>query len=373
MIEIEKLTKYYGAHKAVGPLSFAIERGEVIGLLGLNGAGKTTTLRMLSSDLLPTSGQMRVDGIDLVEAPEKVRPQIGYLPDRPPLYGEMTVREYLSFAAKLKRTRGSVRRRVDEVIEMTDAGDYADARIDTLSHGYRQRVGIAQAIVHQPKLLLLDEPISGLDPVQIVEMRALIRSLRGEHTTVVSSHILSEISETCDRLLVIRDGEIVAAGTEDELRAQMVEGEDVPAGTATAGTTTTAGGATSSSSVAASRRLTVVVRPPASTSREEGEAKLSSLVEALAGVTEVRAAEAVGEGKDAVAVAIVADRDVRTALVANLVREDFGVLGLERDRKELESVFLELTKTERRSSAEGAKKAQRGARPAAARKAGERA
>src|SRR5690606_3691244 len=160
----------------------------VVGLLGLNGAGKTTTLRMLSSDLLPTAGRMVIDGVDLAEAPERVQPRIGYLPDRPPLYGEMTVREYLRFAARLRGMTAGVDPRVAEVIGLTDLDAYADERIDTLSHGYRQRVGIAQAIVHKPALLLLDEPISGLDPVQIVEMRALIRSLRGEHTTILSSH-----------------------------------------------------------------------------------------------------------------------------------------------------------------------------------------
>lgn len=329
VIEIEQLTKYYGERKAVGPLSFTIEKGEVVGLLGLNGAGKTTTLRMLSSDLLPTSGKMRVDGVDLVEAPEKIRQKIGYLPDRPPLYGEMTVREYLRFAAKLKGTKGNIEKRVEEVIASTDLGEYADARIDTLSHGYRQRVGIAQAIVHKPKLLLLDEPISGLDPVQIVEMRALIRSLRGEHTTVVSSHILSEISETCDRVLVIRDGEIVAAGTEEELRERMGDDDGLPLGPAGAKTKR-----------AALRRVTLVARLP-----EDGDAAaLLKVVEGVEGVAEATKTEALGEGKNAVGVAIVSGSDVREALVKAVVTAGFGLLALERDSKELESVFLELTK-----------------------------
>lgn len=333
MIEIEQLTKYYGERKAVGPLSFTIEKGEVVGLLGLNGAGKTTTLRMLSSDLLPTSGKMRVDGVDLVEAPEKIRQKIGYLPDRPPLYGEMTVREYLRFAAKLRGMKRNVDKRVDEVIELTDAGEYADARIDTLSHGYRQRVGIAQAIVHKPKLLLLDEPISGLDPVQIVEMRALIRSLRGEHTTVVSSHILSEISETCDRVLVIRDGEIVAAGTEEELRERMGEDDALPLGD-------DEGRRHVPYRRPALRRLTLVVRLP-----EGRDAKaLLSVVEGVEGVAEATETEALGEGKNAVGVAVVSGTDVREALVKAVVTEGFGLLALERDSKELESVFLELTK-----------------------------
>ncbi len=315
MIEINELTKYYGERRAVGPLSVSIERGEVVGLLGLNGAGKTTTLRMLSSDLLPTSGTMTVDGIDLVEQPERVRPKIGYLPDKPPLYNEMRVREYLTFAAQLRGLHKGLAPRVDEVIDLTDLGEYADEPIDTLSHGYKQRVGIAQAIVHRPTLLLLDEPISGLDPVQIVEMRNLIRSLRGEHTTVLSSHILSEISETCDRLLVIRDGEIVASGTEAELSAHM-------------------------SSVYA---FEITVRVPEGSYRDAPGVAAREVVEAIDEVTgaELLPADEPGDGVAKLRVAAAAD--IRERLVKELVRADMGVLRLERSAKELESVFLALT------------------------------
>ena len=218
MIEINNLYKYYGDQKAVGPLSATIEKGQIVGLLGLNGAGKTTTLRVLACDLLPTSGTVKVGGIDVVERPDEVRKRIGYLPDTPPLYGEMTVREYLTYCARLHGVaRADLEKRVSEAIELTEVVDQADQIISSLSHGFRQRVGIAQAIVHRPELVVLDEPISGLDPVQIVEMRELVRSLRGEHTVIVSSHILHEISETCDLILVIRDGQIVASGTEAEL------------------------------------------------------------------------------------------------------------------------------------------------------------
>ncbi|HHH26738.1 MAG TPA: ABC transporter ATP-binding protein [Polyangiaceae bacterium] len=314
MIEISELTKYYGTRKAVGPLSFTIDKGEVVGLLGLNGAGKTTTLRMLSSDLLPTSGQMLVDGLDLAEVPEKVQPRIGYLPDRPPLYGEMTVREFLVFAARLRGMKGRLEERVTEVIEMTDLGEYADEPIDTLSHGYRQRVGIAQAIVHKPALLLLDEPISGLDPVQIVEMRTLIRSLKGDHTIVLSSHILSEISETCDRLLVIRDGEIVASGSEQELSTQM----------------------------AAAKSFRVAVRVP-SGYRDTPFEGVRKLLEEIDGVQKVTRAEAPLGERGVVAAGVAATLDVRELAVKRLVEADFGVVGLERTGKELERVFLQLT------------------------------
>lgn len=314
MIEISELTKYYGTRKAVGPLSFTIDKGEVVGLLGLNGAGKTTTLRMLSSDLLPTSGQMLVDGMDLAEVPEKVRPRIGYLPDKPPLYGEMTVREYLVFAGQLRGMKGTLDKRVNEVIETTDLGEYADEPIDTLSHGYRQRVGIAQAIVHKPALLLLDEPISGLDPVQIVEMRSLIHSLKGDHTIVLSSHILSEISETCDRLLVIRGGEIVASGSEQELSAQM----------------------------AAIRSFRVTLRAP-SGYRDMPFDGVRRLLEEIDGVQKVSPAEAPPGESGVVAVNVSATLDVREIAVKRLVEANFGIVGLERTGKELERVFLQLT------------------------------
>lgn len=222
MIEVKGLTKYYGEHAAIHDLNFAIASGEVIGFLGLNGAGKTTTLKVLGCVLLPTAGEVTVDGIDIARDPHAVRRRIGFLPDTPPLYGEMTVGRYLTFAAELRGVAGAAAARaVTEAEEKTATREVHDQLISSLSHGYRQRVGVAQALVHKPKLLILDEPTSGLDPVQIVEMRATIRALRGEHTILLSSHILSEISQTCDRLLVIQRGEIVAQGTEQELASQL--------------------------------------------------------------------------------------------------------------------------------------------------------
>src|SRR6476469_5728147 len=218
MIKDKGLTKYYGELAAVRELDFSIDRGEVIGFLGLNGAGKTTALKILGCILLPTSGDVTVDGIDIARDPHEVRRRIGFLPDTPPLYNDMTVGRYLKFAAELRGVPSSeAGKAVAEAEERTATRDVHDQPIFSLSHGYRQRVGVAQALVHKPKLLILDEPTSGLDPVQIVEMRKLIRSLKGEHTVLVSSHILSEISQTCDRLLVIQAGEIVAQGTEAEL------------------------------------------------------------------------------------------------------------------------------------------------------------
>jgi len=228
MIQVEQLSKYYGARAAIRNLSFRIEPGEVVGFLGLNGAGKTTTLRILGCVLLPTSGTVRLDGQDLLTAPRQLKARIGFLPETPPLYEDMTVGEYLAFVAGLRAVDpGRIPARVGETEERTGLAALEDERISTLSHGYRQRVGVAQALVHAPDVLLLDEPANGLDPVQNVEMRALIRSLRGDHTVLVSSHILPEIAQTCDRLLVVRDGELVAQGSEAELEERLGLGSGV--------------------------------------------------------------------------------------------------------------------------------------------------
>src|SRR5712692_3042713 len=222
MIQVDGLTKYYGEQAAIRDLTFTIERGEVIGFLGLNGAGKTTTLRILGCVLLPTSGRVQIDGLDVAVDTHEIRKRIGFLPDVPPLYPEMTVSPYLEFVARLRGVPAEqVKSRVAKVEEQMAITDVCEEVIGSLSHGYRQRVGLAQALVHNPALLVMDEPTSGLDPVQIVEMRNLIRSLRGSHTILLSSHILSEISQTCDRLLVIQAGEIVAQGSEQELASRM--------------------------------------------------------------------------------------------------------------------------------------------------------
>jgi ABC-2 type transport system ATP-binding protein len=225
MIQVQGLTKYYGEHAAIRDLSFDIEKGSVFGFLGLNGAGKSTTLKVLGCVLLPTSGKVVIDGFDVATQPHEIRKRIGYLPDTPPVYDEMTVGGYLDFVARLRgvpadKVEGFVR----EAEQKTAITHMHEMPISALSHGYRQRVGLAQALVHKPKLLILDEPTSGLDPVQIVEMRNVIRSLKGEHTVLLSSHILYEISQICDRLLVIQSGEIVAQGSETELASKFGTG-----------------------------------------------------------------------------------------------------------------------------------------------------
>lgn len=218
MIVVDNVSKYYGEHCAVDGLRFSIGEGECVGFLGLNGAGKSTTLRLLSCLLLPTSGRITVRGIDVVDNPHEIRRFVGYLPERPPVYSDMTVGEYLDFAGRLRGLTGrDADKRAADVSESCNLTRVVDSVIGTLSHGFQQRVGIAQAIIHRPALVILDEPIQGLDPLQIVDMRKLIANLRGEHTILLSTHNLSEIERTCDRILMMHKGRIAAEGTEDEL------------------------------------------------------------------------------------------------------------------------------------------------------------
>ncbi len=322
MIEIRELCKYYGTSRAVGPISATIEKGEVVGLLGLNGAGKTTTLRVLACDLLPSSGTVRVKGIDVVENPEEVRRKIGYLSDTPPLYDEMRVGEYLQFAFELRgKPAADGRKRVPEVAERLGLGKVLGEPLFSLSHGYRQRVGIAQAVVHDPELVVLDEPISGLDPVQIVEMRALVRQLKTDHTVIVSSHILSEISETCDRLLVLRDGLIVASGTEEQLSQSLLEG----------------------------LRVELTVRA------DSGDlARILSVIRAIPGVTNAGAISALERGQRVQSFEVFAKKDVREQVGSSLQQAGFPLLALARTESELEDVFLKLAGGIDRGNAEAA-------------------
>jgi ABC-2 type transport system ATP-binding protein len=307
MIEVQNLFKYYGERRAAGPLSFSIAQGEIVGLLGLNGAGKTTALRILACDLLPSAGSVTVDGIDVVDQPHEVRRRIGYLPDTPPLYGEMSVREFLVFAARLRgMAKQEAEKRAAEAEKVTSLDKVARDPIQSLSHGYKQRVGIAQALVHRPKLLLLDEPILGLDPVQIVEMRHLLRSLRGDFTIVLSSHNLKEISETCDRLLVIREGTIIASGTETELSDKLLRGSRIEC---------TFGG---------------------------DPERADQAARAVDGVRDVTLEASGEDAQNGRLLQIDADRDVRADLVRALVKAGIDVLGLTRGERELESIFLRL-------------------------------
>ena len=222
MIQVEGVTKRYGTNTAVNNISFEVDRGEIVGFLGPNGAGKTTTMRILTGFLPPTSGTARVGGFDVREHPIEVKRRIGYLPETPPLYPEMDVGNYLRFVAGIKGIpKKEIPRRIDCVLERTAASDVRDTLVGKLSKGYRQRVGLAQALIHNPEVLVLDEPTSGLDPKQIIEARRLIRSLAGEHTIILSTHILPEVSGTCSRVIIINEGRIEASDTPENLTAQL--------------------------------------------------------------------------------------------------------------------------------------------------------
>lgn len=218
MIRVENLTRYYGDFAALDGASFELKEGEIVGLLGLNGAGKSTTLKILAGLMMPSRGRVHIDGHDLLADPDSVRAAIGFLPEEPPLYRDMTVTSFLTHAGRIKGMSGAeVKARMPQVIQDCDLQGREEQLIGTLSHGYKKRVGIAQAIIHKPRLIILDEPISGLDPAQIVEMRQVVRGLAKGASVIVSSHILGEISQTCDRILVLHGGKLVAQGTEGEL------------------------------------------------------------------------------------------------------------------------------------------------------------
>ena len=222
MIKVEGLTKRYGRTTAVDHISFEVAKGQIVGFLGPNGAGKTTTMRVLTCFLPPTEGKASVAGFDVVEHPLEVKRHIGYLPETPPLYPEMEVDEFLVFAGRIKGVSGSsIRRRVEEVTERCALGDVRNKLISKLSKGYRQRVGLAQALIHNPDVLILDEPTAGLDPKQIIETRKLIHTLSGEHTIILSTHILPEVSTTCELVIIINHGKLEAIDTPDNLTARL--------------------------------------------------------------------------------------------------------------------------------------------------------
>ena len=223
MIEVKNLTKYYGDHKAVDHLSFSIQDGTVCGFLGPNGAGKSTTMNMMTGCLSATEGSISICGFDIFEHPLEAKRMIGYLPEQPPLYFEETPREYLRFVAEAKKLpRESIREEIERILAETQIQDVADRLIKNLSKGYKQRVGIAQTLLGNPKVIILDEPTVGLDPLQVVEIRDLIKSLGKKHTVILSSHILSEVQNMCDEILIISKGSLIAYDTAENLEKRML-------------------------------------------------------------------------------------------------------------------------------------------------------
>ncbi len=306
MIEVRSISKFYGNMRAVEGLSFTINDGEIVGLLGLNGAGKSTILKVLGCFLVPSHGDARVGGSSVLDAPDEVRRMIGYLPDTPPLYNEMRTRSYLNFVARLKNVASEqVPSFVEEAMKKTNLHEVADVRLGELSHGFRQRVGIAQALVHKPRVLILDEPINGLDPIQIVEMRDMILSLKGQHTVILSSHILSEITKTCDRILVLDRGRLVAEGTESQLRGQVKQGLEV--------------------------RVEL----------ETYDAAVAQALRSLGGVVDIREERSVGIYLD-----IHCASDIRVDIAKTVVQAGGRLIALGKKEAELETLFLKLIKTD---------------------------
>jgi ABC-2 type transport system ATP-binding protein len=306
MIEVLNLTKRYSRHTAVDGISFKVEKGEILGFLGPNGAGKTTTMRILTCHLPATEGTAKVAGFDVFDEPLEVKRRVGYLPETPPLYVDMTVLEFLDFCSKIKGVPKAQRKtRLDDAIEKCKVGDVRDTIIGKLSKGYRQRVGLAQAILSNPEVLILDEPTAGLDPKQILETRQLIKSLGGEHTIILSTHILPEVSVTCGRVVIINKGRVVAEDTPDNLmhRLQGAEG------------------------------LRVEVR---------GEAQgLEAALTALDGVRAVRSQP--GPQHTTLEVEAEAGRDVRAEVARTVVGQGHDLLSLQQAGMSLEEIFLHLT------------------------------
>ncbi len=311
MIEVMNLTKRYGRHTAVDGVSFRVAKGEILGFLGPNGAGKTTTMRVLTCYLPPTEGTARVAGYDVFEEPLEVKRRVGYIPETPPLYPDMEVGTFLDFCAKIKgvpRERRAAR--IADAVEKCRIGDVRETLIGKLSKGYRQRVGLAQSILHNPDVLILDEPTAGLDPKQIIETRELIRSLGGEHTVVLSTHILPEVSMTCSRVVIINHGKVVAEDTPAELTRRL--------------------------------RGSALLRVQAT-----GDAgALRAVLERVPGVGTVSPHPEAAPGLASCDLECERGREVRPEVARAVVGGGFGLLTLQEASLSLEDVFLQLTTSE---------------------------
>ena len=308
MIEVEKLTKKYGNHIAVDHLSFRVERGMVYGFLGPNGAGKSTTMNMMTGYIAATSGTVKINGYDILKEPEKAKKCIGYLPELPPVYQDMTVNEYLTFASELKKIPKRERKeQIAQVMEQTKITDVKDRLIKNLSKGYKQRVGLAQAILGDPQVIILDEPTVGLDPKQIIEIRELIRELAKKHTVILSSHILSEVSAVCDHIMIISKGKLVACDTPEGLLTLF----------------------------SGVREMTLTV--------EGTRERLEAVLEQFSQIQAYEVLEEKADGTVRVQMKADAESDIRKELFNALAQEQMPIMELSMTEKSLEDVFLELT------------------------------
>ncbi len=307
MIEVEHLTKSYGQHVAVRDLSFSVAEGEILGFLGPNGAGKSTTMNMLTGYLSATAGKITVNGFDVLAEPNAAKASIGYLPELPPLYLDMTVKEYLNFMFDLKKCTLPRQKHLAEICHLVKIDDVAERLIKNLSKGYRQRVGLAQALIGNPPVLILDEPTVGLDPNQIIEIRTLIKSLGKHHTVILSSHILPEVEAVCDRLIIISDGQIVADGTPADLAKAQAD----------------------------DHRLTVEI--------EGDETEISALLKNLPGVKSVVALGKKEAGSFAFRIQPLPNADIRHDLFTRLAESGMILLNSRSSEPSLEELFISLT------------------------------
>ena len=308
MIEVQDLTKSFGNKTAVDHISFTVNKGEILGFLGPNGAGKTTTMRVLTGYLPATTGTARIAGFDVFDDSMEVRRRIGYLPEAPPLYTDMTVSSYLDFVARIKNVAAEKRAQsVESAMAMTSISDKSDELIKRLSRGYRQRVGLAQAIVHDPDVIILDEPTVGLDPKQIIEVRNLIKSLARSHTIILSTHILPEVSMTCDRVVIINNGKIVAVDTPENLTHQLKGGG----------------------------RIRVEAQAP--------EKALRDALGQISGVRKVQVESAASSGRMVATVESEQGKDLRSEIAAKVVGQGWPLLELHGVSLSLEEIFLQLT------------------------------
>ncbi|MGZ3741587.1 MAG: ABC transporter ATP-binding protein [Bdellovibrionota bacterium] len=310
MIEVKALTKTYGDRDAIKNVTFSVKRGEILGFLGPNGAGKSTTMKILSGFIPATSGEVSVNGYDPAKDPMNAKASLGYLPENPPVYGSMSVEDYLEFATRLHGVpKNKVQTAISDAMGKCGIADVRKRLIGNLSKGYRQRVGLAQAIAHNPPVLILDEPTVGLDPRQIIEIRNLIQSLGGDHTVILSTHILPEVQATCSRVVVIDKGQVVAEDTLSGIAARMT----------------------------GSSRLLVNIK-------KDPNASLGKL-QSLQGIVSIRPAEATN-GEFALSLECAKDADPRAAVAELCVKEGLGLLGLSQERLSLEDAFVRLITTE---------------------------